>query len=90
MVQWLRIYLPMQGTQVQSPVQEDSTCSRVESGQLSPYTTTSKSELQSLEASTTEALLVTAHARQQDNPAQWEACALQLKSSPCSLQLDQN
>ena len=27
-VQWLRIHLPMQGTQVQSLVQEDSTCCR--------------------------------------------------------------
>ena len=26
MVQWLRIHLPMQGTQVQSQVQEDPTC----------------------------------------------------------------
>ena len=26
MIQWLRIYLPMQGTQVRSLVQEDSTC----------------------------------------------------------------
>ena len=28
MIQWLRIHLPIQGTQVQSPVQEDSTCCR--------------------------------------------------------------
>ena len=27
-VQWLRIHLPIQGTQVQSPVWEDSTCHR--------------------------------------------------------------
>ena len=27
-VQWLRIHLPMQGTRVQSLVQEDSTCQR--------------------------------------------------------------
>ena len=27
-VQWLRIYLPTQGTRVQSLVQEDSTCQR--------------------------------------------------------------
>ena len=27
-VQWLRIHLPMQGTQVQSLVQEDSPCHR--------------------------------------------------------------
>ena len=27
-VQWLRIYLPMHGTQVQSLVWDDSTCSR--------------------------------------------------------------
>ena len=60
----------------------------MEGGQLTPYTTTSESELQSLGASATEALLATAHARQQDSPAQWEARGLQLKSSPCSLQLE--
>ena len=35
MVQWIGIHLPMQGTQVQSLVQEDSTCR----GQLSPRVT---------------------------------------------------
>ena len=37
-VQWLRIYLSMQGTRVQSLVQEDSTCH----GELSLCTTTTE------------------------------------------------
>ena len=43
LVQWLRIHLPVQGTQVQSLVQEDSTCHRatklVSPQQLSPHIT---------------------------------------------------
>ena len=36
--QWLRIHLPMQGTQVQSLVREDPTCTE----QLSPCATTTE------------------------------------------------
>ena len=59
-VQWLRTYLPVQGTQVQSLVQEDCTHT---TGQLS------------LCAMTTEPVYPRAHALQQERPLQWEAHA---------------
>lgn len=49
-VQWIRIYLPMLGIQVQSLVQEDSTCLE----QLSLCTTTVEPMLQSPQAANTE------------------------------------
>ena len=43
MIQWLRIYLPMQGTQVQSLVQEDPACQGPPS-QYEAHTLASKQE----------------------------------------------
>ena len=66
MVQWLRICLPMQGTGVQSLVQEDSTyCGATK---LAPHNDW---------AHRPEAC-----ALQQEKPPQWEALRPQLESSP--------
>ena len=56
MVQWLRIRLPMQGTQVHALVWEDPTCHGAT--KLSPR------------AATTEARVPRAHAPQQEKPLQ--------------------
>ena len=60
-VQWLRIHLPMQGTQVQSLAWEDRTCCGATN----------------LCSETTEAHAFRAHALQQEQPPQWEAWAPQ-------------
>ena len=52
MVQWLRIHLAMQGTLIQSLVQEDPTCSELP---LSQGTTTTEPMFWSPRAATTEA-----------------------------------
>ena len=44
----------------------------------------------SLQAASTEACVPEALAPQQEKPPQWEDCALQLESCPCSLQLQKN
>ena len=40
-------------------------------------------------AATAEAHIPRAHDLQQEKPPQWEACAPQLESSPCSQQLEE-
>ena len=58
----------MQGTRVQSLVQESLTCHRA----TKPVWHNSR-----------------AQAPQQEKPQQWEACALQLESSPCLPSLEE-
>ena len=74
MVQWLRIRLPVQGTQVQSPVQEDST--RYE--QLNPCTATT-------EPTSLEPMLWNKRSKCNEKPR-----TPQLESSPCFPQLEKS
>ena len=73
-VQWLRIHLPMQGTQVQSLVWEDPWFGRIPhvTGQLSPWMTTT-------ESFTPTALLWN------EKPVKQEAHVLQIEKA-CTLQ----
>ena len=73
MVQWLRIHLPTQGSQVQSPVWEDLTCHWA----AKPMHCNCRSP---------HALELVFH--KQERPPQWEAPRSQLESSPCSVQLE--
>ena len=72
-VQWLRIHFAMQGTLVQSLVQEDPTC--LGAGEQAPVP-------QLLKPAHPRAC-----ALQQEGPLQSEACILQLESSNQLLQL---
>ena len=65
-VQWLRILLPMQGTQVQAWSGKISHAAE----QLSPCATTTEPALQSPRATPTEAFAPRAHALQQEKPPQ--------------------
>ena len=69
--QWLRIQLPMPGTQVPSLVREDCTCRRAAKSMCCSYW----------------ACECRACALQQEKPPQWEALTPQLASSPHSPQL---
>ena len=92
--QWLRIHLPMQGTQVQSLVWEDPTCCGATKPMSHNYwartpqllkPTSSRArvpQLLSLHAATTEACAPRACALQQEKPLQWEASALQWRGVP--------
>ena len=60
--QWLRIHLPMQGTQVQALVREDHTCRRA--------TKARAPQLLSPRATTNEACVPRARAPQQEKPSQ--------------------
>ena len=71
-VQWLRIHLPMEGMQVWSLVQEDSTCHRATKSMCCNYWN----------------LHPRAHTPQQGTPLQWEVRASQLESGPSSTQLE--
>ena len=64
--EWLRICLPMQGTQAQSLVREDSTCLRASKSMLHNYW----------------ACMPRACTRQQEKPPQWEARASQQRVDP--------
>ena len=79
MVQWIRIHLPMQGTWVQSLVLEDSTCRGAPKPVSHDYWDS---------AETTEAREPRACALQQEKSWQWEALALQRKSSSCQPRLE--
>ena len=98
MVQWLRIHLAGQGTLVRSLVQEDPTCCwttqpkchAIEPALWSPRAT-------NIEAHAPQPLMPVCHGAhamqqkkplQQKRPPQQEACALQLESSPHSLQVE--
>ena len=81
--QWLRIRLPMQGTQIWSLVQEDPTCRRTHVPQLlSLCSRAHEPQLLSLCATTTEAHTPRAHDPQQEKPLQWETCAPQRRVTP--------
>ena len=83
-VQWLRIHLPMQGTQVRALAREDphateqarapqlqSLRSRSRAPQLPSLSSRARaSQLLSLRATTTEARVPRAHAPQQEKPPQ--------------------
>ena len=93
-VLWLRIHLPVQGTQVRSLVWEDPTCHRATkpvhhscwacAPQLLKPTLSRVHVLQllSLHAANTEAHAPRACAPQQEKPWQWEACVPQRKVAP--------
>ena len=70
----------MKGTWVWSPVREDPTCCGATKSVSHNYWSPC--------ATTTEARVPRARDPQQEKPLQWEACALQRKSSPRSLQLE--
>ena len=73
-VPWLRAHLPMQGTWVPSPVQEDPTCA----------------EQLSLCAKTTEPAPPRAGALKQEKLARWEARSPQMESKPRLAQLEKS
>ena len=74
MVQWLRIHLPMQGTQVRALVQKDPTCrgaTKPSAPQLlSLHSRAREPQLLSPRAATTEARGPRARALQQEKPPQ--------------------
>ena len=63
----------MQGTEIRSLVQEDSTCDRADKPMDHSYWAG---------ATTAEARLPGDHALQQEKPLQWEAQALSTKNNP--------
>ena len=73
-VQWLTIYLQMQGTRVQSLVWEDSACCSATKPMCHNYWAQALLKPASSKA----------HALQQEKPPQWEALAPQLERSPHS------
>ena len=84
MVQWIRIRLPMQVTQVQSLVWEDPRCME----QLSPCAIGTEPVLESLGATATEALASTACALQQEKLPPGEACTPKQAVGPSRHQLE--
>ena len=72
--QWLRVCLPVQGTQVQALVREDPTCCRATKPVRHNYRAC-EPQLLSPHATTTEARAPRARALQQEKPLQWEARA---------------
>ena len=81
-VLWLRIHLPMQGTQVWSLVWEDPTCLRA----IKPMGHNCWAQGSQLLKPTRPR----ACAPQQDVPPKWEAHVLQLESSPLWPQLEKS
>ena len=79
-VQWLRIHLSMQGTWVRSLVQEDPMCRKA--------TVPARHNCWAHVPQLWKLSYSSACALQPEEPAQWEARAPQLESSPCSLQLE--
>ena len=87
-VQWIRIQLPMQETQVQSLVQEDPTCCRATKAVcvpqlLSPCSRAHNPKQLSLRIAATEAQVPRVCVPQQEKLPQWEVLAPQLESSLC-------
>ena len=76
----------MQETRIPFLVREDPK----HLGATKPVCHTAEPVLQSPGATPTEARALRAHALQQEKPLQWEACALQLKSSPHLPQLEKS
>ena len=85
-IQWIRILLPMQGAQVQSLVQEDSTCQAKPKALvlqlLSPHSRAHK--LQLLKSVCLEAVLTTREA------LQWEAGAPQQRAALACCHLEKS
>lgn len=79
--QWLRIYLTMQEKGVQPLVWKDSTCC----GATKPCTTTTEPTCQTMEAQ--EPWKPCSATKK---PLKREACAPQLESCPCSLQVERS
>ena len=79
--QWLRISLPMQGTQVRALVREDPTCHRATKPVRHNYWACALEPT----SHTTETRGPTACALQQEKPPQWEACAPQRRVAPARL-----
>ena len=70
-MQWLRIHLPVQGTRVRAPVQEDPTCRGARAPQLlSLHSRAREPQLLSLCAATTEARVPRACAPPQEKTPQ--------------------
>ena len=84
-VQWLRILLPMQGTQVRSLIWKDPT--RCGAAKPTHYDCWACA-LGACELHPLKPVPLRTRASQQEKPLQWEACTSQLKSSPCLLQLE--
>ena len=82
MVQWLRIHLLMQGTWVQSLVQEDSICQRAIKPMYHYWAPVLKP--------TSHGGMPRARAPQQEKPTKWETPTSQPESSPHSPQLEQS
>ena len=84
--QWLRIRLPMQGTQVCALVREDPTCRRATKPVCHNYWACALEPAShnywSPRATTTEARAPRAPAPQQEKPPQWEARAPQWRVAP--------
>ena len=91
--QWLRIRLPMQGTQLQALVREDLTCRGTTKPVQHDYWACAlepashnyrarEPQLLSPHATTTEARMPRAQAPQQEKPPQWEAHAPQRRVAP--------
>ena len=85
-VQWLKIHLPMQGTQVRALVQEDPTCRGATKPVRHNYWACALEPAShnywSPRATTTEAHVPRARAPQQEKLPQWEACAPQQRVVP--------
>ena len=77
-VQKLRIHLPIQGTQIQSLLQEDPTCHNAAKPVYHSYCASAP---EPVSCNYWGPCAPRAHTLQQEKPPQWEACALQLKSS---------
>ena len=92
--QWQRICLPMQEIQVWSLIQEDPICHRTTKPRHYDYWVCAPEPRSRSYWAQMLHLLRPAHSRacalQQGKWPQWEACAVQLKTSPCSLQLEKS
>ena len=90
--QWLRVLLPMQGTQVWALVWEDPTCHRatklVHHNYWACALEPASHDYWSPCATPTEAHMPRARALQQEKPPQWEAHCTTTKSSPHLPQLE--
>ena len=86
LVQWLKIHLSMQGTQVQSLVQEDPTCYGATKPVHHNYYRASKQQPPNLCATATAALEPEASARNK-KPPQWRPAHCN-QEYPCSMQLE--
>ena len=82
--QWLRIFLPMQGTWIRSLVREDSTCHRETKSALRYWTRALEPRSCNYwSPCTLEPMLC-----KREKPPQWEAHPPQPESSPCSAPLE--